>query len=470
MAEWKKVVVSGSSAELAGLTLTTQLAVAQGGTGLNSLSGQAGKTLTVNGGANGFTFADASAPSGTISSSAQVVAALPSGTVSGSSQIQDASLTQKGIVELATTAEVTTGTDTVRAVTPDSLKDGYQGSANVATLGTVTAGDVSAILPSGTVSGSSQIQDASLTQKGIVELATTAEVTTGTDATRAVTPDSLKDGYQGSANVVTLGTVTAGDVSAILPSGTVSGSSQIDNASATQKGIVELATDLEVATGTDTTRAVTPANVASFTGTSNIVTVGTVITGDVSAILPSGTVSGSSQITIQDASTSQKGIVELATTAEVTTGTDTVRAITPDALNGSTLGLVGLTLSGDANIAGDLTVQGTASFQSTENLLVKDKFIMLASGSAAATDGGIVIEQANPSGGPTGAVFAYDGLSTGRWGIDTAFNPTGSSYTPQAFMSAVVIGADDTLPTGTYAKKGNIFIGDSADEVWIYGS
>ena len=39
MAEWKKVVVSGSSAELAGLTLTTQLAVAQGGTGLNSLSG-----------------------------------------------------------------------------------------------------------------------------------------------------------------------------------------------------------------------------------------------------------------------------------------------------------------------------------------------------------------------------------------------------------------------------------------------
>jgi hypothetical protein len=45
---------------------------------------------------------------------------------------------------------------------------------------------------------------------GVVELATTAETTTGTDATRAVTPDGLKDGYQGSANVTTLGTIGTG--------------------------------------------------------------------------------------------------------------------------------------------------------------------------------------------------------------------------------------------------------------------
>ncbi len=45
---------------------------------------------------------------------------------------------------------------------------------------------------------------------GIVELATTAETTTGTDGTRAVTPDGLKDGYQGSTNVTTLGTITTG--------------------------------------------------------------------------------------------------------------------------------------------------------------------------------------------------------------------------------------------------------------------
>jgi len=53
-------------------------------------------------------------------------------------------------------------------------------------------------------------ETASATNPGIVELATTAETTTGTDATRAVTPDGLKDGYQGSTNVTTLGTISTG--------------------------------------------------------------------------------------------------------------------------------------------------------------------------------------------------------------------------------------------------------------------
>ena len=51
-----------------------------------------------------------------------------------------ASTSAVGSVELATTAETTTGTDTTRAVTPDGLKDGYQGSTNVTTLGTIATG------------------------------------------------------------------------------------------------------------------------------------------------------------------------------------------------------------------------------------------------------------------------------------------------------------------------------------------
>ena len=54
--------------------------------------------------------------------------------------IPAASTTVAGKVELATTAETTTGTDTARAVTPDGLKDGYQGSTNVTTLGTISTG------------------------------------------------------------------------------------------------------------------------------------------------------------------------------------------------------------------------------------------------------------------------------------------------------------------------------------------
>ena len=77
--------------------------------------------------------------------------------------------------------------------------------------------------------------DADASTKGIVELATTAETTTGTDATRAVTPDGLKDGYQGSTNVTTLGTIATGEWR-----GTALGGSYI---SATQPNIDSIGTD-----------------------------------------------------------------------------------------------------------------------------------------------------------------------------------------------------------------------------------
>jgi hypothetical protein len=92
----------------------------------------------------------------------------------------------------------------------------YTGDNSITTVGTITTGvwNGTAISTtyientSGTNTGDES--DASATVKGIVELATTAETTTGTDATRAVTPDGLKDGYQGSTNVTTLGTIGTG--------------------------------------------------------------------------------------------------------------------------------------------------------------------------------------------------------------------------------------------------------------------
>ena len=63
---------------------------------------------------------------------------------------------------------------------------------------------------SGNYSATIEVNAANVSSRGVVELATTAETTTGTDANRAVTPDGLKDGYQGSANVTTLGTIGTG--------------------------------------------------------------------------------------------------------------------------------------------------------------------------------------------------------------------------------------------------------------------
>ena len=108
----------------------------------------------------------------------------------------------------------------------------WVGSTNVTTLGTISTGTwngtaigttytdakvTSLIAGDGIDVNNSGVGDVTITGEsssdsnpGIVELATTAETTTGTDATRAVTPDGLKDGYQGSTNVTTLGTISTG--------------------------------------------------------------------------------------------------------------------------------------------------------------------------------------------------------------------------------------------------------------------
>ena len=124
-----------------------------------------------------------------------------------------------------------------------------------------------------------------------------------------------------------------------------------------------------------------------------------------------------------------------------------------------------LTVTGDQLITGDLTVQGTASFQNTTELQVADRFILMASGSNATGDGGIVVQQDTQN---VGELFGFDSGTT-RWALDSAFNATATAFTPDAFMAAVVEGADadpDNAPA-RYSKKGNIFVGTD-ENVWIY--
>jgi hypothetical protein len=119
----------------------------------------------------------------------------------------------------------------------------------------------------------------------------------------------------------------------------------------------------------------------------------------------------------------------------------------------------------DLTLSGDLSVAGTASFTNTNNLSIKDKYILVASGSAGASDGGIVVEQAADG---KGALLAYDS-GTSRWGLTSSFDPaTAAGYTPNAFMGTVVsgLGAIGDVPSN-YNKAGNIFI-DSSNVAHIY--
>ena len=58
----------------------------------------------------------------------------------GAEEVDSASEGGAGTVELATIAETTSGSDTSRVVTPKSLADGYQGTDQIRTVGTVTGG------------------------------------------------------------------------------------------------------------------------------------------------------------------------------------------------------------------------------------------------------------------------------------------------------------------------------------------
>ena len=385
MAEWKKVVVSGSSAELDGLTLDTQLAVGSGGTGLTTtnLSGQAGKSLAVNVGETGFTFADASAPAGTISASATGDA---QGQIKLNGQNVDINAMQ---------------TDDSPQFAGVNIGNASDTTLTRASAGVLAVEGNSVLMASGggIVSGSGQV----------------------------VLQSADKTGFTGAASITTLGTVTSGDVSAILPSGTVSGSAQV-------------------------------------------------VAG-----LPTGVVSGSAsqartQISAQESNQKLTDIAGLAVTDGniiVGDGSNFVAESGGTARTSLGLGSSDSVTFNNLTISNDLTVQGTASFENTENLKVADRFIALASGSGQAGDGGIVIEQSNVGGGK-GQVFGFDNANGGRWGLVSGFNPTASAFTPSDLMvtATTSTSAPATAPTygGSAGGAGNIHVDTSTNggEIYIY--
>jgi len=125
-----------------------------------------------------------------------------------------------------------------------------------------------------------------------------------------------------------------------------------------------------------------------------------------------------------------------------------------------------LLVTGNERITGNLTVEGTASFQNQENLQVADRFILMASGSSTAGDGGIVIQQGTQD---VGELFGFDANLT-RWAVTSSFDASTSTFVPDAFMATIVEGAANQSASAAptrYQAKGNIFVSANAD-IFMY--
>lgn len=217
----------------------------------------------------------------------------------------------------------------------------------------------------------------------------------------------------------------------------------------TAASTVAIATSFDVAADSGTTDTVAGGETLTFAGGLGVST--TVSNNQIKIDIAGGIVSGSTF------SSPSQGTVR-ATINGVQTDLD----LGLQAADSPTFG--GLTVSGDAVITGDLTIQGTMTSLSTTNTAIKDKYILLNSGSANPDEGGLVID----AGSGTGPGFIYD-AGDARWGVNMSVDSTSGTLNNEAY-AALVVDQDNVSHDVTdtnYHKRGNIKI-DSSDDIFIY--
>ena len=123
-----------------------------------------------------------------------------------------------------------------------------------------------------------------------------------------------------------------------------------------------------------------------------------------------------------------------------------------------------LTVTTDLFVNGDLAVNGDLTYINTANLFVEDKYILLNSGSATPTEGGLIIDE----GTGTGHAFIYEAAtSVNRWGFNESVSSLSTTADTTAFAAAIVdvdnYGHSDSAE---YQKNGNIKI--EGGEIYIF--
>jgi len=496
MASWKKVIVSGSSAELSGLTLDTQLAVAQGGTGATTLtdggvllgSGTGAITATAVLSDGEMLVGDGSTDPA-IESGATLRTSIGVGT-GDSPQFTDLTLTGGDITVSGAATDIdvidnnssalsidASGKAGILEIDSTNSKEQVKMSGGLFIAGNVTAS-------AGTVSASAFIGDGA----GLTNIAAADLDIDAFDAGTALhqTQDHFLYSDNGTEKKITFSNVedaifgnVSGDATIAAGGALTIAADSVENSMLANiaRGSVKVGggsnapTDLDakgdgkilVGDGTDVASVsvsgdVTLANNGAVTIAANAVE-GSMLNSNVAG---TGLDYGSNELSVDVSDFMTNGSNNRVLTA---TGTDGQNAEANLTFDGSTLALTGaLTVSTNATITGNLTVNGSTTAISSSNLLIADRFALFNSGSGATGDGGFLVGSGSAG---SGSAFLFDD-STDRFGvqIDTQLAQDATTSTPEAYASMYVLNAN--TGSATYTKKGNIKVDDSNGDIFIY--
>jgi hypothetical protein len=470
MATWKKVIVSGSAANLATLQVDNLTSGVVTGNGTSALT-----TTAING-------------TGNIAATTGATGLVHSGSFSGSFQGNFVGTTN--LPDLTQGTGITAFTYDGAATATVAVSGASALSTNNITKWTGTAFANSSLTDNGTtITGATSLQltgaNSSLTGSFTGSFAGNGSQLTGVTATAifpttAVTNVTSGDKFFISQSTgqeyITYGnllTDLAGTNLAVEGSDSLTLASQISvtGITASLAGTASWATNAINASNvavTDTTTGTGPYYIMFADGTTG----NRAVRVD-SAALTFNATTNTLTVTSSNAISSSFASTVGSIASNVTNNTDNyiLTATGGGSINGeSNLQFNGstLTVTGNTVITNNLTVQGTASFQQTTNLEVADRFVLFASGSNTAGDGGIVVQQATQN---VGELYGYEN-SINRWGFTSSFSANSPSFTAAAYVTTTEVsaGAPSAAPIygGASNGFGNIHVNTVTGDIFIY--
>lgn len=339
------------------------------------------------------------------------------------------------------TAWVSISADAIKSIVAgNGLTSSTSGNAVTLTLGTPsTSGATSGnTLGDNSVTENShthqiRIPSASTTEKGIVQLATDTDVTTGTETTKAVTPKQLADVYQKKQDN-TLNTTAKTVVGAINE----------------VKGTADAASTKATTNATEITNI---KNGTTVVGKANKVANPLTISDGTNSITYDGSTARTLQFKPEDFSESISG--GMATVALKDKGYATKTYV--DTQDDKKLDKAGGIITGDLTIGGNVTVNGTTTTVNSNTLTVKDKLIEVAKDNTTTltSPAGIIVPK-------------YNGTDYGALVIDSDGNAKVGDVKLTAGGDIDVNNSDlQTLATRTDLVGGNLVQYDSTDKTLV---